>query len=183
MDGVYYHDTRLPFATASYPSVTLSTTSLMLWPSGGSPAAFPAGYWTPGKKMRLDVYGTLTTAATPGNLTAEIRYGTTDNAGTILATSAAQTLVASQTTIPWYLRAEIHSRVDVMGTSKGLFAWGLCHVGTAVIAVGQFFLPASAPAAVNVDTTATSAINVQFKRSGSTAETAVVHDLIVSSLN
>lgn len=183
MDGAYYHDTRLPFSTAAFPTITLGTTSLMLWPSGGSPSATPAGYWTGGKKMRLDIFGTLTTAGTPGNLTAEIRYGTADNAGTILATSAAQTLVASQTTIPWYLHAEVHSRADVIGTSKPLFAWGLFHVGTAVIAVGQFFLPASAPAATNVDLSAASAINVQFKRSGSTAETATVQDLIVSSLN
>jgi hypothetical protein len=44
-------------------------------------------------------------------------------------------------------------------------------------------LPATAPAAVNVDVTGGSAINIQMKRSGSTAETAQVHILDVIAMN
>jgi hypothetical protein len=39
-------------------------------------------------------------------------------------------------------------------------------------------MPASAPAATTVDTTAASGINLQMKRSGSTAETWITHDLL-----
>ena len=41
----------------------------------------------------------------------------------------------------------------------------------ALIAVGTFTVPASAPAQVTIDTTIAAGFNVQMKRSGSTAET------------
>jgi hypothetical protein len=44
------------------------------------------------------------------------------------------------------------------------------------------FIPTTAAAAVNVDTTLASYINVQWKRSGSTAETVTVQDLQVNSI-
>ena len=45
------------------------------------------------------------------------------------------------------------------------------------------FMPATAPAATTVDTTAASGINMQAKRSGSTAEAVQVHDLQFEALN
>ncbi len=186
-DGPYYHDSRPPFTTADWPQITLSTTSLMLWPSGGSPSSFGAGYWTPGKRMKIDVFGKMTTVATPGNLTIEIRYGTTDNGGTILATSLAYALSANKTNISYHLQAWIASRLDVPGTSKGLFAWGKFEPdasSTLILGANNpAMIPANTPAAVNVDLTAASAINIQMKRSGSTAEVTTVQDLIVTSLN
>lgn len=187
-DGPYYVDSRAPFQTADWPSITLSTTSLMLWPSGGSPSAFGAGYWTPGKKMLIRAYGRMTTSTTPGNLTIEIRFGTTDNGGTILATSAATALAASKTAISWFLEAEIQSRVDVNGTTKALMAMGRFEydgAGALFTTTSQnpLLIPANTPATTNVDVTAASAINIQMKRSGSTGESAQVHLLDVLALN
>lgn len=186
-DGPFYLDSRPPFQTGDYPQITLLTTSLMLWPSGGSPSSTPAGYWWNGKKMWLRLQGKITTAATPGNLTIEIRYGTTDNAGTILATSAATALAASKSNINWWMEAMVHCREQPSNASP-LFASGwFAYDGAAGLftttSQNPLGIPASLPAAVNVDTTAASAINIQMKRSGSTAEVITVQDLSVFSLN
>jgi hypothetical protein len=185
-DGIYYRDAKAPFNIADFSAITLSTTSLMLWPSGGSPSATPAGYWTANKKMKITIFGKMTTVLTPGNLTIEIRYGTTDNAGTILATSTATALTASKTNISFTLECYITSRAGV-STASGLFAWGRFipdNTGLLIAAAANpLLIPASAATATNVDTTAASAINIQFKRSGSTVETVTVQDLLVEALN
>lgn len=184
-DGIYYQDSRAPHVIADYPTITLLTTSLMLWPST-SPTTSPGGYWEAGKRWRLTLFGKMTTVATPGNLTIEIRYGTTDNGGTILATSAAVALTASKTSISWELVAFVHARANP-AAAVGLFAWGKFipdQTGLLIAAAANpLLIPASAAAAVNVDTTAASGINIQMKRSGSTAETVTVQDLMVDALN
>lgn len=179
----FIQDTRPPFAVDAFPTITLSTTSLMLWPAAIWSPTY-ATDWFGGKLFHCRAFGTLTTAATPGNLTIEIRYGTTDNAGILLATSAALTLVASQTTQSW--RSEFYVRCRDMGqpgTNGLLAATGIFECSTAVIAAGQAMIPASAPAAVACDTSITSGINLQFKRSGSTAETATVQEMVFAALN
>lgn len=185
-DGVFYRDARPPHTVVDFPAITLSTTSLMLWPSGGSPSATGAGYWWNGKKMKLTLFGKMTTAATPGNLTIEIRYGTTDNAGTILATSAATALTASKTNISWKMEAQVTSREGV-NSAADLFAWGTFisdNTGLLIAAAANpLLIPASAAVVASVDTTVASAINIQMKRSGSTAETVTVQDLLVEALN
>jgi hypothetical protein len=182
--GQFYVDTRSPFNTAALPAVTLATTAKQLWPTVTMSPTSPSD-WYIGKEFRQRAYGTITTATTPGNGTVSIGYGTADNTG-LLASSAAQTLVASQTNIPFEIDAYVECRgVGTSGGSPGgsLFAWARCFFGTAVIAVGSFLVPASAPAAVNADTTVNSGINIQFARSGSTAETMTVQDMIFWALN
>lgn len=185
-DGIYYVDTRAPHVMADFGQITLSTTSLMLWPGSWAGSNTPAGYWDVGKKWHIVVFGKFTTGITPGNLTAEIRFGTTDNAGTILATSAATALAASKTNVPWIMKVFVHARSTPSATS-GLFAWGWIQTdqagGLLTSALQPLFIPASAPAAVNVDTTAASGINIQFKRSGSTGETVTVQDLTIQAVN
>jgi hypothetical protein len=186
-EGPFYHETRAPFTdTADFATITLSTTSLMLWPSAGSRSATIAGYWQIGKKMNLHLFGKMTTAATPGNLTIEVRYGTADNAGTILATSAATALAATKTNISWWMDVSVEARANV-GAASGLFAFGRFMYDGAgglftTTSQNPLLLPASAAASVNVDTTVASAINVQMKRSGSTVETVTVQDLQVDAL-
>ncbi len=178
-DGIYYRDAKPPFPVGPESAVTLAATDKLLWP--GFKTALPANYLTPGKRLQITAYGTLTTGATPGNLGVELYFGTADAGGTLLASSAALTLVANQTTIPWLVTAWL--RCEAVGTSGSVRAWGQMEVGTAVIAAGQAFIPASAPAAVTVDTTAASGFNVQFKRSGSTAESATTQDVQFEALN
>jgi hypothetical protein len=185
-EGNVYHETRAPYTdTADFPTITLSTTSLMLWASAGSPTATGAGYWQIGKKIEIHLFGKFTTAATPGNLTIEIRYGTTDNGGTILATSAAVALTAAKTSISWHLECQIEARANI-GSAAGLFAWGKFipdQAGLLIPAASNpLLIPASAGASVNVDTTVASGINIQMKRSGSTVETVTVQDRQINAL-
>jgi hypothetical protein len=67
------------------------------------------------------------------------------------------------------------------GTACSVIPWAICKFGTAVIASpnDHFIVPAGAPTAVNVDVTAASVgFNVQIKRTGSTAETVTVQDVV-----
>jgi hypothetical protein len=178
-DGIHYRDSKQPFPVGPQAAVTLLTTDKLLWP--GSLTALVANYLWAGKAVALTAFGTLTTGATPGNLNIELYYGTTDAGGTLLASSAALTLVANQTTIPWVLTAFLRCRG--VGAAGTLFAWGQLEIGTAVVAAGQAIIPASAPAAVTGDTTVAGGFNAQMKRSGSTAESAVVQDMVFEALN
>lgn len=178
--GLFYQDTRQPFNTADFTAVTLAATAKQLWP-GGEYSATYKNDWYVGKKFHFRAFGRMTTAATPGNLTCSIYYGTADAATTLLASSAALTLIASQTNISWRFEGYITCRA--VGATGSLFATGVFECNPAVIAAGQGMVPASAAAAVTCDLTATSGLVLQFARSGSTAETAQVHDLTFAALN
>src|SRR6476659_5501770 len=80
-DGLFYNDLRTPFLTVPPGAVTLTATDKALYPAGQ-----------------------ITTALTPGTGTFSIYYGTgADANGVVLAASAAQTLIASQTNQSWAL--------------------------------------------------------------------------------
>lgn len=185
----WYSDLKPPFAADDFPTITLSTTSLMLFPSALWAPTY-ATDWFAGKRMKLELWGKATTVATPGNLTIEIRYGTTDNGGTILATSAAVAMGASKSNITWRMEVDIRCR-DINATTgangslsaAGVFIPDQVAVLLPAANVPQL-IPATAPmAGTAVDLTTTSGINVQWKRSGSSAETVTVTDLVFQHLN
>jgi hypothetical protein len=182
MDSGFFHDSRAPWIISDITSVTLSTTDKALYPAANFPV-LGGNYWWAGKKLRVDLIGRITTAATPGNGTFTVYWGTgADANGTLILTSKANALIASQTNLTWRAQIDVHCRAVGSGTSGSLFASGLFLFDEAVMAAKQLG-PASAPAAVGVDTTAANIISVQYKRSGSTVETMQVHDIIVSALN
>lgn len=190
-----YHESRNPITqTSDYSTITLATTSKAIMSVTadlpGSPLQFlNQGYWQIGKKWHVRMFGKATTAATPGNITVEIRHQTgtavSDAGGTILATSGAVALGASKTTASWFIDFTVESRAQI-GTAAGLFAKGfmIADSTTALLAstVQPLFIPATAAAAVNVDSTLAGYINVQWKRSGSTAETVTVQDVQVNAI-
>jgi hypothetical protein len=182
-DGLFYWDTREPFISADIAAVTLAATNKALYPASNFPALGGQYFSRPGKRMRIEMFGRITTALTPGNLTIGLYYGTgADANGVLLASSAAQTLIASQTNIAWRMQFDIHCRS--IGSTGTLFVCGRCTFGTAVIAAGAFLLPATAPVVSGAcDLTAANIISVQALRSGSTAETMQVHDLVVTAQN
>lgn len=194
-EGGNYHETRDPITqTSDYATITLAATakSIMSITADlpGSPLQHDKqGYWKIGKKWHVRVFGKFTTAATPGNLTCEIRHQTgaavSDAGGTILATSGAVALGASKTNASWFFDFTIESRAQI-GTAAGLFAkgWLLTDPTTGLWAstVNPIFVPTAAAAAVNVDTTLAGYINVQMKRSGSTVETVTVQDVQVNAI-
>lgn len=183
MDSQFYNDLRAPFMVTPPTAVTLAATNKALHTVANIPA-MGKDYWWVGKTVRVRVFGQITTAATPGNLTLALLYGTGGDAnGVVLATSAAQTLVASQTNISWV--AEFTVRCISIGATGTLFCTGKGEFGSAVIAAVQFMIPASAPAVSSaVDlTVASNVLSVQAARSGSTAETMQIVDMQVFALN
>lgn len=183
MDGNFYSDLRAPFITSDVAAVTLAATNKALYPIANVPA-MGKDYWWVGKKVRIEAFGRITTAVTPGNLTLALFYGTgADANGVSLAASAAQTLIASQTNISWRCRLTIHCRST--GSAGTLFCTGEAQFGAAVIAASGFLIPATAPAvSASVDlTVASNVLSLQALRSGSTAETMQIHELSVIAMN
>lgn len=183
MDGPFYRDLRSPFIATDVTSVTLAATHKALYPVGNVPA-MGKDYWWVGKKIAIRAFGRITTVLTPGNLTLALLYGTgADNNGVTIVTSAAQTLIASQTNLSWEVELKVHCRS--IGSAGTLFGTGRAFFNTAVIAAGDFLLPASAPAVSGACdlTVASNVLSLQALRSGSTAETMQIHDLEVEALN
>lgn len=181
-DGLFYQDLREPFTAADIASVTLSTTDKALYPASNFPV-LGGQYWARvGKKMRIYGFGRCTSAATPGNLTFDIYYGTgADANGTIIASSAAQAWTASQANMSFMFDITVHCRS--IGSTGTLFCTGYARFNESAIAP-IMMIPATAPAAsAGVDLTAANIISVQAKRSGSTAETMQLHELLVQALN
>ena len=190
-EGINYVDSKAPFGSAAFSTISLSTTSLQIVPAVTYSPTGGTSYWWPGKRLRVLVFGTLTTAATPGNFTAEIRLATSDAGGTILATSTAEAMAANKTTVSFTLDSYVQCHAVQSGAAATgkLFAWGVFNTDPqgalfTTTAHNPIFLPATAPAeTASLDLTVASGISIQFKRSGSTAETVTVQDYIFQALN
>lgn len=184
-DGLFYNDLREPFIAADIAAVTLLTTDLALYPASNFPVLGGQYFARVGKKMKIRLFGKITTAATPGNLTFDIYYGTGGAAnGVLLASSAAITLVASQTNLSWWAQFFVSCRS--IGSAGTLFCDGVAYFNAAVIAstAQPIMIPASAAVVSGAcDLTTALILSVQAKRSGSTAETMTVQDMEVIALN
>lgn len=184
MDGPFYNDLRSPFTAADIAAVTLATTDLALYPVANFPVLGSNYFGWIGKKLRIWMFGRITTAATPGNGTFDVYWGTGAAAnGTIIGSSAAFALTASQTSLSW--RASFDITCRAFGASGALLCTGEASFNNAVVAntLQPLLIPASAAVQTTVDLTAANIVSVQFKRSGSTAETIQVHELNVAALN
>jgi hypothetical protein len=186
----FFHDTRGPFVTTDVTAVTLASTDKALYPASAFPV-LGAGYFNSllGKRLWIHMFGRMTTAATPGNGTWDIYFGSgADATGTIIASSGTLALSANGTNLSWQLDIWVTTRLLEQGATHG----ALLVTGQAVLNVGllastlePMFIPASAAAQTTVDISPANSniISVQFKRSGSTAETMQVHELVVTALN
>src|SRR5258708_29247289 len=131
-DGLFYNDLKAPFTAANIAAVTLSTTFLSLYPLSNFPL-LPSGYFSfVGKKMKIRLFGQMTTAATPGNGQFGIYWNADTAAGTTqLATSAAFALVANATNLSWRVEGDIVFRLlllkkKILATGKAFFPTRLC---------------------------------------------------------
>lgn len=178
-DGLFYLDSREPFIGADIAAVTLAATNKALYPASNFPVLGGQYFARIGKKVRIRLFGRITTALTPGNLTLGVYYGTgADANGVLLGSSAAQTLIASQTNLSWEIDVSVHCRS--IGSTGTLFVTGRAAFNPAVIAANTFLIPASAAVVSgSCDLTAANILSVQALRSGSTAETMQVHDMEV----
>lgn len=181
----FFWDTREPFFVSDLSPVTLASTAKALY----TPSAFPilgGQYFArPGKKLRIRLFGKMTTGATPGNGSFNVLYGDgTDANGVVLMTGAPVALSASQTNLSW--EATIFVRCVSVGSAGTLYCTGKAHFNVGLIAstLQPIMLPASAATASSAcDLTAAKIISVQYLRSGSTAETMAVQDMEVTPCN
>jgi hypothetical protein len=183
-DGLFYVDSRAPFISADVTAVTLASTAKALIPAANIPVLGANYFAFVGKAMRITMFGRITTAATPGNGSWDLYWGSgADANGTVIGSSAALALSASQSNVSWRLECIVRCRT--MGATGALFVTGewRANVGVLATSLQPALIPASAPAAVTVDLTASNLISPQFKRSGSTAETMQVHDVVYEALN
>jgi hypothetical protein len=179
----FFHDTKPPWIITDPASVTLATTDKALYGAQHIAALGGTPYFWAGKKVGLRVFGRATTVLTPGNFSWSLYFGSgADATGTILGTSKVVAASASQTNLCWMAQLELDCRV--IGSSGTVLVCGFILADSALIANGYVPFPASAPAAVTVDLTSVSNIlSLQLKRSGSTVETAQVHQVSQSPLN
>lgn len=180
-DGLFYRDTRQPVIVADESAITLATTQKALWPYART--ILPANYWTVGKTVKLTAFGKATTDGTAGNYVAGIGYGASD-APTALAAGATVAGTTSQTNITWRFEAYVTCRT--IGSSGTLIAHGQWVPAVAILAstLQPYILPASAPAAVTVDTTVgTNALVLTLQRSGAGSWTATTTALYMEALN
>ena len=181
-DGLFYLDTREPFIGADVAAVTLATTAKALYPASNFPVLGGQYFSRIGKRVRIRLFGRITTGLTPGNGSFNVYYGSgADATGVLLMTGTPVALTASQTNLSWSCEVTVHVRS--LGSAGTLFCTGITTFNSAVMSGAQL-LPASAATVSGAcDLTAANIISVQYLRSGTTAETMQVHDMEVVALN
>ena len=183
-DGLFYNDLREPFCVADLAAVSPLSTAVALY----TPSAFPVlggqYFARPGKAIKIQIFGRFTSAATPGNVSWMVYYGTGASAnGVLLATSTPKAWLANQSNMSFYLETTVTCRTT--GSAGTLFCTGfvLPHVAAVVSTLQPVLIPDSAPAVSGAcDLTAALILSVQMIRSGSTAETAQIHQMQVTAL-
>jgi len=153
---------------AAGPSLTAGTAASLL--VAGSPAAgqlrntIPAGWLNAvGTTITVDLYGTLSTAATPGTGTWSLYFGST-----AIWNSTAITLTASMSTWPWHVHLETVVRAVGATTAATVYGSGYLVMGTAANAsnVNQFTPGAGAS---GFDSTVPNVLDYWFTESLGTA--------------
>jgi hypothetical protein len=183
-DGPFWMDVREPFFVANLSAITLATTAKALYAAKDHPPLGPNYFNRYGKRLGIYASGAITTAATPGNGSFDLYWGSgADANGTLIASSAALALTASQTNLSWWI--ELFIRCTTPGSSGFLEVSGRWGANPGVLSgtLQPATIPASAAAPVAADLTPNNILSLQFKRSGSTAETMDVRDLMFYACN
>ena len=185
MDGPFYNDLREPFIAADLTAISPLSTAVPLYTPSSFPVLGGQYFARPGKALKISIFGRMTSAATPGNVSWAVYYGDGTAAnGVLLASSTAKAWAASQTNDVFYLETVVTCRTT--GATGTLFCTGFVmpSVTSVVSTLQPILIPGTAPAvSAACDLTAAKIISVQMIRSGSTAETAQVHQMQVIALN
>lgn len=179
-NGSFFWDTREPFIGADLAAISPLTTDIPIYTPSNFPVLGGQYFARVGKKLKIRLAGVFTSAATPGNGTFDIYYGDGTAAnGVLLASSAAHTLIASQSTKAWECFVTV--RCITIGSTGTLKTNGSWEFDAALVAAQNGLIPATTSGAC--DLTAAKIISVQYKRSGSTAESMTCMDMEVVPVN
>jgi hypothetical protein len=184
-DGLFYLDTREPFIATDLTAISPLATAVALYTPSNFPVLGGQYFSRPGKAIRVRVFGRCTSAATPGNVSFAVYYGTGASAnGVLLASSGAVAWTAAQTNMSFMVEVDVTCRT--VGSTGTLFCTGKAQFNVAAVAstLQPLMIPATAPVvSAACDLTAALILSVQMLRSGSTAETAQIHQMQVIALN
>jgi hypothetical protein len=184
-DGLFYNDLREPFIASDLTAISPLATAVAMYTPSNFPVLGGQYFSRPGKAIKISMYFRMTSALTPGNVSWAVYYGTGASAnGVVLASSLAKAWLASQTNGSCYLETTVTCRTT--GSAGTLFCTGfvLPHVAHVVSTLQPVLIPDTAPVvSAACDLTAALIISVQMLRSGSTAETAQIHQMQVTALN
>lgn len=128
----------------------------------------PANYLYPGQCLKVVARGRFSTTATP-TLLLGVYYGAV--AGTALGTTGAITTTSGVTNVPW--RLELDLVVRTVGSSGTAFSEGCVAGISGTVGVSEVPIPASAPAAVTIDTTAAKALTIGAQWGASSASNTI----------
>lgn len=181
-DGLFYNDTREPFIAADIGPIAPLATAVALYTPSNFPVLGGHYFSRPGKAIRIRIFGKCTSAATPGNVSFAIYYGTGASAnGVLLASSTPVAWTANQANMSFYVDVTVTCRTT--GSTGTLFCTGTAKFNEAAV-TPMLFIPASSPVvSASCDLTAALIVSVQMLRSGSTAEAATIHQMQVIALN
>jgi hypothetical protein len=184
-DGLFYNDLREPFVIADLTAISPLSTAVALYTPSQFPVLGGQYFSRPGKAIKVQLFGRMTSAATPGNVSWAVYYGTGASAnGVLLASSTPKAWTASRTSDSWYLETIVTCRTT--GSAGTLFCTGFVmpNVGSVASTLQPVLIPDATPVvSAACDLTAALIISVQALRSGSTAETMQVHQMQVTALN
>jgi hypothetical protein len=168
---------------AAGPSLTTGAAASMLSnaAAGQIKPTIPANWLAQGTLLTWDAWGVVTTAATPGNGTWDIRMG----AATIMVTTGALALTASATAWSWHLHVDMTCRFVGLTTAAQLWAQGYLDNPTSLTAWTHLPVPQVAPAlSSGFDSTIPNVMDSFFTESVATA-TFICHQarLIIQNPN
>jgi hypothetical protein len=180
----FFLDAKTPFTISDLTQISPLATAVPLYTAGMFPTLGANYFGFPGKSLNIKIFGRMTSAATPGNVSWAVYYGTgAATNGVLLASSLSTTAwAANQTSMSFTLDIDVVCRTT--GATGTLFCTGEGHVNAlAVLSTAQpILIPSTAPVvSAACDLTAALMISVQMIRSGSTAETAQVHFMRVTA--
>lgn len=157
--------------TASDTAITAAAETIMT-PN----FTFPANYLYAGRVIKMTLWGMSSTViTTPGTIILKLRAGTGGTSGTTLATSGtyAPDSVAASTQLTTYV--EYYTTVRATGTAAATMTLGRMFfsdisatAATISTQLNMMTIPPSAPAAVNLDTTATNIWSATYTSSVAT---------------
>ena len=181
-DGLFYQDTRAPFIGADITAVTLATTLKALYPASNFPVLGGQYFNYIGKKLKIRLFGKVTTDGTAGNGNFGVFYGSgADNTGVSLVTSTAVALTTTQTNLSWW--AEFYISCRSTGSAGTLFCEGMAVFNEGVLAARQMIPASAAVVSGACDLTAANIISVQYTRTGAGVWTMAVQDMEVTAMN
>ena len=163
------------------PTLTSSTSFQSMLPLQAK-YTFPSQFFQfIGQMIHIRAAGRITTVTSPGTLTFEVVVGST-----VVFTSGAMTLVASQTTVTFIADVTLTVRALDTNAAAGLTFMGIgkfdCVAITNVVTSGGSVMPASAPVVgTAIDNSTTNLLDVGILSSATTS-TLICHQYQLDSL-